>query len=44
MIINSTTNEIENISTTFISMFGIDINYITKRRTKVTDIIPNFMD
>lgn len=44
MIVNGSTSEIENISATFISMFHIDLNFITKKKTKVTDLIPNFQE
>ncbi|CAD8111372.1 unnamed protein product [Paramecium sonneborni] len=44
MIVNGSTQEIENISATFITMFHIDLNYITKKKTKVTDLIPNFQE
>ncbi|CAD8104910.1 unnamed protein product [Paramecium sonneborni] len=44
MIVNGSTQEIENISATFITMFHIDLNYITKKKTKVSDLIPNFQE
>ncbi|CAD8192732.1 unnamed protein product [Paramecium pentaurelia] len=44
MIVNGSTQEIENISATFITMFHVDLNYITKKKMKVSDIITNFQE
>lgn len=44
MIVNSFDMSIENISASFISLFHIDLNYISKRKTLLTDMIPTFED
>lgn len=41
-IVNANSHDIENITSTFISMFHIDLNYITKKKIKITDLIPDF--
>ncbi|CAD8070227.1 unnamed protein product [Paramecium primaurelia] len=42
MIVNSFDMCIENISAQFISLFHIDLNYISKKKTQVSDLIPQF--
>ena len=42
MIVNGSSLEIENITSSFVSIFNIDLNLITKKKMKVTEIIPDF--
>lgn len=42
MIVNAQSLEIENITSTFVSMFYIDLNLVTKKKMKVTELIPDF--
>jgi PAS domain S-box-containing protein len=42
MIVDGQSLEIENITSNFMSMFRIDLNFITKKKIKVMELIPDF--
>jgi hypothetical protein len=42
MIVNGLTLEIENITSSIVSMFNIDLNLITKKKMKINELITDF--
>jgi hypothetical protein len=42
MIVNGLTLEIENITSSIVSMFNIDFNLITKKKMKINELITDF--
>jgi len=40
--VNGLTLEIENITSSIVSMFNIDLNLITKKKMKINELITDF--
>ena len=36
--------EIENITSTFVTLFKLDLNMISKKKMKITELIPDFQN
>ena len=42
VIVKAKSLEMENITSSFISMFNLDINHVNKKKMKITDLLEDF--